>query len=123
MNSSSITLNDLSLILKSTSAKDRLNAIYYLYNSTEDWAYNLLIEAYDKERDAYIKTQIIEVVSNKNQDKSFELTVKALEDDNPEIRRTGWISLNENIISDKVKLQRVKEIFRKEKKADIKIFG
>lgn len=117
------SLKDYEKMILSDKPKERLDAVYGLFNSTQSAAEQILIEAYAKEKDAYIKTQILEVLSYKKSTQAVAEIFSAFQDQNPEIRKSAWNSLNEEILSKKENMDKAKEIFKKEINPRVKIFG
>lgn len=116
----SVEIEKYSQLLNSESAKDRLDAVYALAVSSDIRAEEMLISTYKIERDAYIKTQIIEALSVKNSTQAAFFIVEATEDKNPEIRKTAWNSINEIAMAKPEIASIVRENFKKEGNVSVK---
>lgn len=106
--------------LKSDKPKDRLEAIYALSSISEPSAETMLIDAYKTEKDAYLKTQILEALSVKNSASAANFILDATEDANTEVRKTAWSSLGEEAVSRPEVAARVRANFKKEKNVSVK---
>lgn len=121
--SSSITINEISLILKSTSAKDRLDAIKALSDIKDQSSDNILIEQYNKENDNYLKMRIIEVLSRRVvfSTSALNTVYEAMETQNDQISKAAWINIAEGILLDKTQKKVLMDKLKKEKRKGVKI--
>ncbi len=121
--SSTITVNELSLILKSTSAKDRLDAIKALSDIKDQSSDNILIEQYKKENDSYLKMTIIEILSRRVVFSTSALNVvyEAMETQNDQISKAAWTNIDNGILLDKTQKKVLMDKLKKEKRKGIKI--
>ncbi|MEW6011840.1 MAG: hypothetical protein AB1602_00420 [Elusimicrobiota bacterium] len=121
--SSTLTINDISSILKSTSAKDRFQAIKALSDIKEQSSDNILIEQYKKENDSYLKMTIIEILSHRVVFSTSALNVvyEAMEIQNEQISKAAWTNINNAILLDKNQRKVLVDKLKKEKRKGIKI--
>lgn len=79
--------------LKSPSAKVRLDAIQYLLNNQSEETIDILVEHLKTEKDAYLKSQIIEGLNVSVSTVALNVVISATEDSNPYIRQSALINL------------------------------
>jgi len=79
--------------LKSPSAKVRLDAIQYLLNNQSEETIDILVEHLKAEKDAYLKSQIIEGLNVRVSTVALNVVISATEDSNPYIRQLALINL------------------------------
>lgn len=116
-------LEKYSKALKSEKPKDRLDAIYKLSALKDPSAEEMLINAYKTEKDAYLKTQIIEALSVKNSTTSAAFIIDATNDSNIEVRKAAWISSAQILARDKKVAKAAADKLKKEKNKSVKLLG
>jgi HEAT repeat protein len=116
-------LEKYSKALKSEKPKDRLDAIYKLSVLKDPSAEEMLINAYKTEKDAYLKTQIIEALSVKNSTTSAAFIIEATNDSNVEVRKAAWISSAQILARDKKVAKAAADKLKKEKNKSVKLVG
>lgn len=79
--------------LRSDKAKDRLEAIYYLGAQRNAEAYEALAGQFKAEKDAYLRTQIVEALDVKGSSWAFSCAVAAAEDSNKAVRQAASAAL------------------------------
>jgi len=79
--------------LNSDSAKDRLEAIYYLGGQRNAVAYEALAGQFKAEKDAYLRTQIVEALDVKGSSWAFSCAIAASEDSNKAVRQAASSAL------------------------------
>jgi len=121
--SSTLTINDISSILKSTSAKDRFEAIKALSDIKGQSSDNILIEQYKKENDSYLKMTIIEILSHRVVFSTSALNVvyEAMEIQNEQISKAAWTNIADGILLDKTQKKVLIDKLKKEKRKGVKI--
>ncbi len=112
--------DEYSKLLKSEKAKDRLDAVYALAISSMPESAEMLISAYKVEKDAYIKTQIIDALSVKNSTVAATFIIDSTQDSNVEVRKTAWNSINESFMINPDMADIVRKNFKKEKNVSVK---
>lgn len=118
--SSTITINEISLILKSTSAKNRLSVINLVYSVEGEVFASKICAHYFEENDKYIQKTIVEYAAYKTNIKECSEVIKdAFENQNDNIRNTAFLSLNETMGNDIIKT--AKNSGKKEKNRSVKI--
>jgi len=111
----------LANVLKSTSAKERLNAIYELLRIDDERAKKLLLEHYKVENDNYLKKEIIENIDISFSTEAVQLIVESIENPNKQIALSALNRVNEEMFKDKNLKNKVINLFKNHKDEDIKL--
>lgn len=120
LGSSTISINELSSILKSTSAKDRLDVISLAYKIDTEEFYSKICAHYFEEKDKYIQKIIVEYTAYKtNIEECRDVIKDAFENSNDAIRNTAFLSINETMDNELIKIGR--ENGKRERKRSIKM--
>ncbi len=115
-------IEEVFLILKSTSAKERLDAIRGLWMVDDTTSSQKLCEHYFKEEDKYLKTQIVEYAGYRKEVKECnDVLIDALSNDNVALRNSAWLSITPEIIGNKNFMDKLRGLLKVEKNKGVKI--
>lgn len=116
-----LTIEDYKLMLGDEKPKSRLESIYALSKIEGYEAEKILVEQYRKEKDNYLKTQIIEALSIRKSSDSQKVLIEALSDKNKEVRKNAWLNLQEDMFSNEVNLKILLKKFKGEENKEVKM--
>jgi hypothetical protein len=116
------SIEELTVVLKSSSAKERLDAIKTLWSVESDTVTKIICEHYFNEKDMYIKTQIVEYAAYKKDVKwCADIFLDAISSDNNSLRNSAWLSVNEDLTKDDRVKVKLKEAVKSEKNKWVKM--
>jgi len=114
-------INYLSEVLKSTSAKERLDSIYELLKIDDDRAVKILVEHYKIEKDNYLKKEIIENINIKKSTEAFKIVEDSLSSSNRQIALSALNRVDEESLKDESFRKEVLKNFKTQKDKNLKM--
>jgi len=114
-------INYLSEVLKSTSAKERLDSIYELLKIDDERAVKILVEHYKIEKDNYLKKEIIENINIKKSTEAFKIVEDSLSSSNRQIALSALNKVDEESLKDESFRKEVLKNFKTQKDKSLKI--